>query len=168
MATKPTVAVLGGGAWGTVLAGLAAQHGHDVALWEIDHAAALSLERDRANKSTVPGFKLPAEVAVFSGFDRIAVVANHDMLVVAVPSGDVANTMRTMADHRVDTPPRIVVCASKGLEPERGLTMAEVIALNYPSARVAILSGPSFAAEIARGLPAALVVASTDAAAAAE
>ena len=66
------------------------------------------------------------------------------MLVVAVPSGDVANTMRTMADHRVDTPPRIVVCASKGLEPERGLTMAEVIALNYPSARVAILSAEHY------------------------
>ncbi|HMF42391.1 MAG TPA: NAD(P)H-dependent glycerol-3-phosphate dehydrogenase [Polyangia bacterium] len=168
MPAKARVAVLGGGAWGSVLAGLAAQHGHDVALWEIDHTDALALDRNRVSKRTVPGFKLPPEVAVFSGFDRIAVVANHDMLVVAVPSGDVADTMRTMAAHRVDTPPRIVVCASKGLEPDRGLTMAEVIALNYPGARVAVLSGPSFAAEIARGLPAALVVASADAAAAAE
>jgi glycerol-3-phosphate dehydrogenase (NAD(P)+) len=162
MTAKRTVAVLGGGAWGTVLAGLAAQHGHDVALWEIDHAAALSLERNRANKSTVPGFKLPPEVAVFSGADQRETIASRDVLVVAIPSGDVASQMRGVAPEEPRTPSPIVVCASKGLDPQQGLTMAEVIALSYPGARVCVLSGPSFAAEIARGLPAALVAASTD------
>jgi glycerol-3-phosphate dehydrogenase (NAD(P)+) len=161
------VAVLGGGAWGSVLAAIAARHGHDVALCEIDHALALALERERANKRSVPGFQLPAEVAVFSGNDRRAAVADCEMVVVAVPSGDVASTMRTVAAERAGAAPPIVVCASKGLEPERGSTMAEVIGRSWPGARVVMLSGPSFAAEIARGLPAALVAASTDAAAAA-
>jgi glycerol-3-phosphate dehydrogenase (NAD(P)+) len=156
------VAVLGGGAWGGVLAAIAARHGHDVALWEIDHASALALQRTRASKRSVPGFKLPPEVAVFSGAERAEAVASRDLLVVAVPSGDVAMTMMGVAAERAGTPPPVVVCASKGLEPERGNTMAEVIARSWPAARVAILSGPSFAAEIARGLPAALVAASID------
>ena len=156
------VAVLGGGAWGSVLAAVVSRHGHDVALWEMDHAAALALQRTRANQRTVPGFKLPAEVAVFSGAERADAVAGRDMLVVAVPSGEVAFTMRAVAVEMADAPPPMVVCASKGLDPQRGLTMAEAIALGFPGARVGVLSGPSFAAEIARALPAALVAASTD------
>jgi glycerol-3-phosphate dehydrogenase (NAD(P)+) len=158
------VAVLGGGAWGSVLAGLAARHGHDVALWEVDDAAAQALARDRTSPRSVPGFRLPDEVAVFAGGDLAAAVADREMLVVAVPSGSMASTMRAAAVARgAVAPPPIVVCASKGLEPERGATMAEVIAQSLPGAGVGVLSGPSFAAEIARGLPAALVAASTDA-----
>jgi glycerol-3-phosphate dehydrogenase (NAD(P)+) len=157
MATKPRVAVLGGGAWGGVLAGLAARHGHDVALWEIDGAAAEALARDRASPRSVPGFKLPAEVAVSR--DIAAAVAGRDLIVVAVPSGSIGATMRAASATMPGTAP-IVACASKGLDPERGATMDEMIALAWPGARVAVLSGPSFAAEIARGLPAALVAAS--------
>jgi glycerol-3-phosphate dehydrogenase (NAD(P)+) len=162
MATKHAVAVLGGGAWGSVLAAVASRHGHDVALWEIDHADALSLERNRASKRTVPGFQLPPEVKVLSGADLGGAVASFDMLVLAVPSGEVGKTVLSIAD-RAHKPPPIVVCASKGLDPARGSTMAEIIAENFPGAGVAMLSGPSFAAEIARGLPAALVAASIDA-----
>jgi len=78
-----------------------------------------------------------------------------------VPSEFVAATMQSAA--RATTVAPIVVCASKGLEPRAGATMADVIAANLTGARVGVLSGPSFAAEIARGLPAALVVASSDA-----
>ncbi|HEY7372363.1 MAG TPA: NAD(P)H-dependent glycerol-3-phosphate dehydrogenase [Polyangia bacterium] len=163
MAEKPAVAVLGGGAWGGVLAGLAARHGHDVALWEIDGAAAAALARDRVSPRSVPGFKLPVEVAVSS--DIAAAVAGRDLVVVAVPSGSIGATMRAAAATTNATAPArapIVACASKGLDPERGATMDEMIALAWPGARVAVLSGPSFAAEIARGLPAALVAASHD------
>ncbi len=158
---KRAVAVLGGGAWGSVLAAVAARHGHDVVLWEIDRAAADALARDRASPRSVAGFRLPAEVAVSTDIGRA--VAERDMMVVAVPSQFVAATLRAAAPTAAPSP--IVVCASKGLEPEAGGTMAEVIAASLPGARVGVLSGPSFAAEIARGLPAALVVASTDAAA---
>jgi glycerol-3-phosphate dehydrogenase (NAD(P)+) len=160
MGTKRAVAVLGGGAWGTVLATVAARHGHDVALWEIDRTAADALLRDRTSGRSVPHFRLPAEVAVSS--DLGAALAGREMLVVAVPSEFVGATMQAVARAAATAAP-VVVCASKGLEPGTGATMAEVIAANLPAARVAILSGPSFAAEIARGLPAALVVASADA-----
>jgi glycerol-3-phosphate dehydrogenase (NAD(P)+) len=153
------VAVLGGGAWGGVLAGVAVRHGHDVALWEIDRRAAEVLARDRTSPRSVPGFRLPAEVAVFS--DVGPAVTGREMLVVAVPSEFVAATLQAAAPSGAAAP--IVVCASKGLEPQVGATMADVIAANLTGARVGVLSGPSFAAEIARGLPAALVVASTDA-----
>jgi glycerol-3-phosphate dehydrogenase (NAD(P)+) len=160
MSTRHAVAVLGGGAWGSVLAAIAARHGHDVALWEIDRAAADALARDRASPRSVPEFRLPAEVAVSS--DIGAAIADRDMLVVAVPSAFVAATMQAVAAARPPSSP-IVVCASKGLEPGSGMTMVDVIAANLPGAGVGVLSGPSFAAEIARGLPAALVAASTDA-----
>jgi len=155
------VAVLGGGAWGSVLAAVAVRHGHDVTLWEIDRAAAQLLARDRTGPRLVPAFRLPAEVAVADADDIAGAVAGRDMLVVAVPSEFVAATMQSAA--RATTVAPIVVCASKGLEPRAGATMADVIAANLTGARVGVLSGPSFAAEIARGLPAALVVASSDA-----
>jgi glycerol-3-phosphate dehydrogenase (NAD(P)+) len=159
---KLALAVLGGGAWGGVLASIAARHGHDVVLWEIDRAAADALARDRASPRSVAGFKLPAEVGVSS--DIGAAVAGRDMLVLAVPSAFVAATLRDAAPAIGAGRAPVVVCASKGLEPDGGATMAEVIAASLPGARVGVLSGPSFAEEIARGLPAALVVASTDAA----
>jgi glycerol-3-phosphate dehydrogenase (NAD(P)+) len=164
MSAKLRVAVLGGGAWGGVLAALAVRHGHDVALWEIDRAAAEALARDRASPRSVAGFRLPAEVVV-SG-DIAGAVADRDMLIVAVPSASVVDTIRAAASARADVAP-IVVCASKGLEPDRGATMAEMIGLTWLDAPVVMLSGPSFAAEIARGLPAALVAASSDGGAAA-
>jgi glycerol-3-phosphate dehydrogenase (NAD(P)+) len=153
------VAVLGGGAWGGVLAGVAADRGHDVALWEPDARAAGALARDRSNARSVIGFRLPDAVAVSP--DLATVVADREVIVVAVPSQFVSATLRDAAPAIANGP--VVVCATKGLEPGTGSTMAEVIAASLPGARAVILSGPSFAQEIAAGLPAALVAASTDA-----
>jgi glycerol-3-phosphate dehydrogenase (NAD(P)+) len=108
----------------------------------------------------VPGFKLPADVAVST--DIGASVAGREIVVVAVPSASVVSALRAAAAATAGAPAPAIVCASKGLDPERGATMAEMIAAAWPGARVGVLSGPSFAAEIARGLPAALVVASND------
>jgi glycerol-3-phosphate dehydrogenase (NAD(P)+) len=160
------LAVLGAGAWGGVLAALASRHGHDVMLWEVDAGAAETLARRRSSVRSVPGFRLPDAVVVTA--DLAAAVAGRDMLVVAIPSASVASTLaavRAAAGAGATAP--VVVCASKGLEPETGETMAAVIAGALPEARVGVLSGPSFAEEIARGLPAALVAASSDAAVAA-
>jgi glycerol-3-phosphate dehydrogenase (NAD(P)+) len=159
------IAVLGGGAWGSVLAAIGARHGHEVVLWEIDRGAAEALARDRSSPRSVAGFKLPAEVSVSN--DLGAAVAGREMLIVAVPSAFVAGTLRDAARAAKAGAPPAVACASKGLEPTDGATMAQVIAASFPGARVGVLSGPSFAEEIARGLPAALVAASSDAAVAA-
>jgi glycerol-3-phosphate dehydrogenase (NAD(P)+) len=158
------IAVLGGGAWGSVLAAVASRHGHDVVLGENDQAAAEALARDRVNQRSVPGFRLPDEVVVLGYADFLHAVPEQEMIVAAVPSEAMSSAMRFTAVARgTDTPPPIVVCATKGLGLDRGATMAELIELSFPrGARVGVLSGPSFAEEIARGLPAALVVASKD------
>jgi glycerol-3-phosphate dehydrogenase (NAD(P)+) len=153
------IGVLGGGAWGTVLASVAAARGHDVALWEFDPRDADTLAKTRATSRTVQGFRLPDAVAVTN---EVAVaVRGRDLLIVVVPSETVRATL-SAARGSIDDG-TVVVCASKGLEPETHLTMAGVIGAVVPGARVALLSGPSFAQEIAGGLPAALVTASTDA-----
>jgi glycerol-3-phosphate dehydrogenase (NAD(P)+) len=156
------VAVLGGGAWGGVLAALAAARGHDVALWEPDATAAAEIALERRSARSVPGFRLPDGVAVST--EVAAVVAGRPVAVVAVPSQFVRATLGAAAASLPDGP--VIVCASKGLEAETGATMADVITSSVPAARAVVLSGPSFAQEIAAGLPAALVAASTDAGAA--
>jgi glycerol-3-phosphate dehydrogenase (NAD(P)+) len=156
------VAVLGGGAWGGVLAAVLAARGNDVALWETDPAAVITLRRDRLSQRSVPGFRLPDTVAVFADADRA--VAGRQMVIVAIPSELVRATLLRAA-AKIDTG-SIVVCASKGLEPESGETMIEVLRAALPEARAVVLSGPSFAQEVAAGLPAALVAGSADVAAA--
>jgi glycerol-3-phosphate dehydrogenase (NAD(P)+) len=156
------IAVLGGGAWGGVLAAVASARGHDVALWEADPTAVLTLARDRVSLRSVAGFRLPVPVAV-SG-DVGATVGGRQMVVVAMPSELVRATL-LLAAPRVDAG-TIVVCASKGLEPDSGETMIEVLRAGLPDSRAVVLSGPSFAQEVAAGLPAALVAASADVAAA--
>ena len=113
MSARSRVAVLGGGAWGSVLAALAARHGHDVAIWEIDGAAAELLARDRTSGRSVPGFRLPAEVSVSS--DIQPTVAGREIVVVAVPSASVVATLRAAAAATagVPVPAPSIVCASK-------------------------------------------------------
>ncbi|HVV52120.1 MAG TPA: NAD(P)H-dependent glycerol-3-phosphate dehydrogenase [Polyangia bacterium] len=156
------VAVLGGGAWGGVLASLAVAHGHEVTLWEPDPAAAHALREVRASARSVPGFRLPDAVSVY--LDAGAAVASRLLVVVALPSDQVRASLRALAEAL--DPAAVVACASKGLEPDSGATMGEVMATALPGARGVVLSGPSFAQEIAAGLPAALVAASADAEAA--
>jgi glycerol-3-phosphate dehydrogenase (NAD(P)+) len=150
------VAVLGGGAWGTVLAAVAAGRGHQVTLWEYDARAADELARLRVNARSVRGFHLPPEVAVTN--DLTAAARGRDALVLVVPSDTIRATLASVRGPLGAAP--LVICASKGLEPGTHLTMAGVITDVVPDARVAMLSGPSFAQEIADGLPAALVSAS--------
>jgi glycerol-3-phosphate dehydrogenase (NAD(P)+) len=156
------VAVLGGGAWGGVLAALASWRGHDVAPWESDPAAAATLARDRRNERSVRGFRLPEAIAVSAAL--AGSVAGREMLLVAIPSHSVGVTLRAVA-------PAIgagatIVCASKGLEPDSGATMADTIAAAVPQADPVVLSGPTFAQEIADGFPAAMVAAARQAQAA--
>jgi glycerol-3-phosphate dehydrogenase (NAD(P)+) len=153
------IAVLGGGAWGSVLASLLSEAGHDVVLWEADASAAASLQRDRHAARSLPGHLLPPAIAVTS--DLLDAVRNRALIVVAIPSETVRAAVETARPVLVPSP--IIVCASKGLDPGTGHTMDRVIEDAAPGAAVALLSGPTFALEIARGLPAAAVAASRDA-----
>jgi len=151
-----TTAVLGAGAWGTVLALLQAEAGHPVTLWARAAVTAADIEAQRENRRYLPGRKLVPGLTVTADIERA--VRGADMILVAVPSSAVRETLALARGAIADG--AIVCCASKGLEPNTRLTMDAVIAEEAPNVQVALLSGPSFAVEIAAGLPAAVVAAS--------
>jgi glycerol-3-phosphate dehydrogenase (NAD(P)+) len=152
------IAVLGAGAWGTVLATVQAEAGHDVALWARSASAAAAIDGARENLRYLPGRALAPTLAVTA--DAARAVRGAEMIVLAVPSTAIRATAARARPHLGAG--AVLTCASKGLEPGTRLTMDRVIADEVPGARVALLSGPSFALEIAAGLPAALVAAARE------
>jgi glycerol-3-phosphate dehydrogenase (NAD(P)+) len=150
------VVVLGAGAWGCALASLLAETGHDVALWDVAPEHAARLARDRTHAYL--GIRLPAALLITSELEQA--LREREMVVIATPSEFVRSTLTAARPHL--SPMAVIVCAAKGLEAGTQLTMDQVIADVAPGAPVALLSGPTFAKEIAAGLPAAAVVAARD------
>jgi glycerol-3-phosphate dehydrogenase (NAD(P)+) len=153
------VTLLGAGAWGTALALVLAARDHAVCLWTWEPAHAAALRTDRENRAFLPGFALPAALRVESELE--AAVRDAELLVVVVPSHAVRETVRRAGPFV--SPDAVVVCASKGLDTETLELMSEVITaeLGADSGRLVALSGPSFAKEVARGVPTNVVAAST-------
>ncbi|KQP32138.1 NAD(P)H-dependent glycerol-3-phosphate dehydrogenase [Methylobacterium sp. Leaf100] len=156
--SKP-IAVIGGGAWGTALANAAAVAGHSVTLWLRDAEAAARLEATRENARYLPGVPLHASIRATA--DACALRDAGTVLMVTP-----AQTLRTvLADLAPSWAPgtAIVLCA-KGIERGSDRFMSAVAAeILGPDAPVAVLSGPSFAADVARGLPTAVTLAAADA-----
>jgi glycerol-3-phosphate dehydrogenase (NAD(P)+) len=159
------VAILGGGSWGTGLAVVlsASRRKHEIRLWVRNAALADSIERDRENQKYLPGIPVPASVKASAKLEE----ALHEAQIVvgAVPSAHTRSIFALALPHL--SRDAAFVSATKGLEPATHLRMSEVIsqvinARFVPS--VAVLSGPSFAAEAAQGHPTAVVLASRDAA----
>jgi glycerol-3-phosphate dehydrogenase (NAD(P)+) len=149
------ISVVGAGAWGTALALIAARR-HDVTLY-VRHAEQLAtLLRDRENARYLPGFTLPAAISLTSTLAEAATEA--ELIILATPVAGLRETCLRLAPHR----PRQVVSVCKGLESETGLLPHQVIAEAMPGVPAAALSGPSFASEVAAGLPVALTAASAD------
>ena len=157
------IAVIGAGAWGTTLAIRLAEAGRAVVLWAHTPGAAAELASDRQNRRYLPGATFPASLRVAT--DDAALSEPQAYLVLAVPSAHVRGTLRRLEGLLADAPMLSVV---KGIEQESHLRMSEVIAQELPGRRVAVLSGPNLAREIAAGKPAGSVVASSDAALAGE
>ena len=155
-----SVAVLGAGSWGTALAIHLARVGHDVRLWARDPALVDDMRRRHANAIYLPAVTLPAGVAPTD--DIAACVAGTDLVISAVPSHGCRAVMRLAAPHIV--PNATIVSTTKGLEAGSLLRMSEVVAAEVgPNRPVVVLSGPSFAVEVAQQLPTAVLVASADA-----
>ena len=150
------IAVVGGGAWGTALALTCARAGRTVVLWEHDAANAESLVRKRESLF-LPGVRLDDAVAVAAVLDE---AAQAEAILLVVPAQAVRTVAKSLAPLVVPHTP-IVVCA-KGIERGSKKFMNEVIAECAPDAVPAILSGPSFAADVARGMPTAVTLASRD------
>jgi len=149
-----TISVLGGGAWGTALALTCARAGRDVTLWEHDPANAESLEGKRESRF-LPGVKLDNAIKVTRDLKG---AASADAILLVVPAQVVRSVVAALAPS-ARMP--IIVCA-KGIERGTHKFMSEIIAECAPKAMPAILSGPSFAADVARGLPTAVTIAAAD------
>ncbi len=159
-AQAPRVAVIGAGAWGTTLAVMIGK-AEPVTLLAHDGEAADRIETARENVRRLPGVHLPEAVTVTA--DRAAVSGATELVIFAVPSNHLRATVEMVAPHLADSAD--ILSVVKGLEHDTLLRMSEVIddASGAGPRRIAALSGPNLAAEIARGLPASAVVASEEA-----
>jgi len=158
------VAVLGGGSWGTALSIHLAREGRRVRLWARDPVLVDEMIQASANPRYLPGLSLPASVAATASLD--AALDGAAFVVVAVPSHGLRAVVRAAAPMIADK--TVIVSAAKGLEVDSLQRMSQVIDQEtHGRAAVVVLSGPTFAAEVARGLPAAVLVASADEGAAA-
>lgn len=155
--------VLGAGAWGTALAARAAQR-HPTVLWARDAAQAADIRAARVNARYLPGVALPEALRVETDFDAATAFAHGDadgLVVVATPMAALREMLQRLA---ADAPSHLgVLWLCKGFEQGSGLLGHELAREVAPSLRVGVLSGPSFALEVARGQPTALVAASSDA-----
>jgi glycerol-3-phosphate dehydrogenase (NAD(P)+) len=152
-------AVLGAGSWGTALAIHLGSIGHDVTVWGRDAGLLGEMARRRANPTYLPDLTFPATVRPLAAIDEALEGAHH--VIVAVPS----HGLRAVLEQAAPAIPRgaVLVSATKGLENDSLDRMSEVITeVTHGAHPVVVLSGPSFAAEVARHLPTALVAASSD------
>ena len=155
--TIQRIAVLGGGAWGTALAQTCARAGRSVTLWEFDAGNADYLASKRESRF-LPGVKLEDSIKVTRA---LAEASRHDAVLLVVPAQAMRSVVKSLAQTMPDNTP-VIACA-KGIEHGTRKFMTEIIAECAAHAVPAILSGPSFAADVARGLPTAVTIAASDA-----
>src|SRR6266404_952279 len=156
MASFKSVGVIGAGAWGTALAAVAARAGREVVLYARGAENAAQIAASRANPK-LPGMRLDPRIEVT---DDIALAARADIVLIATPAQNLRQAVAALAPHLAKATP-VIACA-KGIERGTHLFMTEVIAQAAPDAIPAILSGPSFAEDVARGLPTAVTLAAKD------
>ena len=148
------IGILGAGAWGTALANACARAGRLVELYDEDPEVMTELRERRTNSKRLAGVTLADAVSPSESFEDVAA---HDALLLAVPTQHFRALCIELAPHVADGTP-LVACA-KGIERGTGKFITEIIEELIPAAPRAILSGPSFASDVARGLPAAVTVA---------
>lgn len=153
-----TVSVIGAGAWGTALANLAAHNGVAVILWAREPEVAEAVNTRHENETYLAGVHLHQAI---SATDSLEDVGRAEAFLFVVPAQYSRQMMTDLRPHaKADAP--IALC-SKGVEQKTGLLLSEVLAETWPEARQAVLSGPSFARDVANGLPTAVTLAVADA-----
>lgn len=148
------VGVMGAGSWGTALALLLHSNGHQVTVWSINEEEVEMLSKEREHKSKLPGVKIPEDMVFTS--DMETTIKEKDFLVLAVPSAFTRGTARNMKPFVKEG--QIIVDVAKGIEEDTLMTLSQQIEEEIPQANVAVLSGPSHAEEVGRGLPTAVVI----------
>ncbi len=157
-----SVVVLGAGSWGTALAILLARNDVKVSLWGHDREQVAQLAARRENQRYLPGVPLPDSIDVDTDLDRL--VKDNDQILIVVPSHAFRATLSRIGDVRADGDGLLVAWGTKGFDPHRGMLLSDVVTeLLGTAVSRAVISGPSFANELAKALPTALTVASDDA-----
>ena len=149
-----SVGVIGAGAWGTALALTAAKAGRAVALWAMESDVIDSIARARVNERYLPGIVLSDQIKTTNSLEA---AAQAETVLVAAPAQHLRETLARLSPIITQEKP-LVLCA-KGIERASGLLLTEVLAQALPTAQPALLSGPSFARDVARGLPTAVTIA---------
>jgi glycerol-3-phosphate dehydrogenase (NAD(P)+) len=152
------IAVLGAGAWGTALANLAARAGAETTLWGREPSHVAEMAATGVNARRLPGIPLAPGV---NPTNDLAAIGVAEIVLLAVPAQSIRAATELARPHLADGVP-VVVCA-KGIERTTGLFMSDIIAETLPEHSAAILSGPSFAEDVARGMPTAVTLAARSA-----
>ncbi|WP_262692619.1 NAD(P)H-dependent glycerol-3-phosphate dehydrogenase [Kordiimonas aestuarii] len=151
------IGVLGAGAWGTALAAAAVGAGRDTLLWAREEDVVASVNADHVNTLFLPDVTLDAKL---KATHSLADLADRDAILVVSPAQHMRTMVRSLKEHLPDSVP-LVIC-SKGIEVATGKLLSEAVEEEAPNNPVAVLSGPTFAIEVAQGLPCALTLASKD------
>ena len=150
------ISVIGSGGWGIALTILLHKNGHDLTIWSFDKKEAEELKKTRQNKTKLPNILLPEDVKVTN--DLREAVDDKDILILAVPSKAIRSVSKSLKNIIKDN--QIIVNVAKGLEEDTLETMTDIIEeeLKDKNPKVAVLSGPSHAEEVGRGIPTTCVV----------
>ncbi|MBL4800909.1 MAG: NAD(P)-dependent glycerol-3-phosphate dehydrogenase [Emcibacter sp.] len=155
MAIYEKISVIGGGAWGTALAAMSSRAGRDVLLWAREKDVVTSINEAHENKDFLPGISLPPTLKATGS---LAATADADLILMVVPAQFVRSVAQEMKSHLKESTP-IVLCA-KGIEQSSGKLMNEVMVEVLPKSPLVVLSGPTFAREVATDMPSAVTIAS--------
>ena len=149
-----TVGIIGAGSWGSALAWLLSNNKNQVTVWSVIEEEVRMLKECREQKDKLPGVILPADMEFTTDLEKA--IAGKEVLVLAVPSPYIRSTAAKMAPY-VEKGQKIVNVA-KGIEESTLMTLSEIIEEEIPQAEVAVLSGPSHAEEVGKGIPTTIVV----------
>lgn len=148
------IGIIGAGSWGTALSKVVADNGHEVTVWSIVESEIEMLKAEHEHKDKLPGVKLPEQIVYTTKIEEA--ITGMDVCVLAVPSPFTRSTSKMMAPYVKQG--QIIVNVAKGVEEKTLMTLSEIIEEEIPAAEVAVLSGPSHAEEVGRGLPTTVVV----------
>ncbi|HEY7670120.1 MAG TPA: 2-dehydropantoate 2-reductase N-terminal domain-containing protein, partial [Hyphomicrobium sp.] len=149
-----SVGIVGGGAWGTALAVSARRAGRDVTLWAYEPETIAEINQQHRNALYLPGVALDPAIKATAKLDDVAAC---DLVLMVTPAQELRAIAGELVPYMREEQPLVI--GAKGIEQSTGQLLSQVVAEVLPQVRTAVLSGPSFAAEIARGLPAALTLA---------
>lgn len=148
-----SISILGAGSWGTAVGVMLAKNGHSVRMWSHNEEKCYDLKKYRENKPYLPGVEIPQNIEFTSD---ISTCQNTDITIIAVPSHAMRETARKFRPYTKEG--QIILNISKGLEDDTHYTISQILRDELPDCEIAVMSGPSHAEEVARGIPTTNVI----------